>query len=63
MTVRNILNACNNVDIETRVFIEDRQGRIWTGNELTIPEYVLEMNVNSFCFVNSQNQMNILVDK
>ena len=63
MTVRNILNACNNVNIETRVFIENREGRIWMGNELAIPEYVLEMNVKSFCFVDSQNQMNILVDK
>lgn len=63
MTVRNILNACGNVNIETRVFIEDREGRIWVGNELTIPEYVLEMNVNLFCVVDSQNQINILVDK
>lgn len=63
MTVRNILNTCGNVNIETRVFIEDREGRIWVGNELTIPEYVLEMNVNLFCVVDSQNQINILVDK
>lgn len=61
MTVRNILNACYNVNIETQIFIEDREGRTWEGNELTVPEYILEMNVNSFYIIDSENQMLINV--
>lgn len=64
MTVLNLINACNNVNIETRIFIEDREGRIYCrGNELLIPEYVLGMEVNSFYIDDIQNQLTILLNK
>lgn len=63
MTVQTFLNACNNVNLETRVIIENRKSRIYVGNELNIPEYILSMNVNSFYIDNVLNQIIILIYK
>lgn len=63
MTVQIFLNACNNVNLETRVIIEDRKSRIYVGSELNIPIHILSMNVNSFYIDNISNQIIILTYK
>lgn len=49
MTVANLVGACNNVSISTRVFIEDTVGRILhDANELTIKPEIMVREVQSF---------------
>ena len=62
MTVEQLLNSCGNIGISTRVFIEDREGRIYrNSSDLAVPLYALSLKV--IYFKCSSNSIEILIEK
>ena len=64
MTVEQLLNSCGNVGLSTRVFIEDREGRIYNNSsELAVPLYALSFKVIYFKCSSTDDSIEILIEK